>query len=134
MVSFPRCTTGLNIVVSCCIRLHTTANIHGTTLNILGATMLGVVASVCTQPYSGSYERSCSRSICTLEKDTSMASPTKLYKFGYNVFLNISHMKYCTDLILRKAFCIFICFHFPTISVLNCLQFYFGCCDSENRE
>ena len=63
-----------------------------------------------------------------------MASPTKLYKFGYNVFLNISHMKYCTDLILGKAFCIFIFFHFPRLSVLNCLHFYFGWCDSENRE
>ena len=37
-------------VGSCCIRLHTTANRHSTTPNIIGATMLGVVASVCTQP------------------------------------------------------------------------------------
>ena len=44
VVSFPRCTAGPNIVGSCCIRLHTTANTH--------ATMLGVIASVCTQPYS----------------------------------------------------------------------------------
>ena len=36
--------------LSCCIRLHTTANMHATTPNIVGATMLGVVASVCTQP------------------------------------------------------------------------------------
>ena len=50
-VSFPRCTAGPNIVGSCCIRLHTTANTHATTPNIIGATMLGVVASVCTQPY-----------------------------------------------------------------------------------
>ena len=50
VVSFPRCTTGPNIVESCCIRLHTTANTHATTPNIVGATMLGVVASVCTQP------------------------------------------------------------------------------------
>ena len=41
---------GPNIVGSCCIRLHTTANTHATTPNIVGATMLGVVASVCTQP------------------------------------------------------------------------------------
>ena len=33
-----------------CVRLHTTANTHATTANIVGATMLGVVASVCTQP------------------------------------------------------------------------------------
>ena len=36
-----------NNVGSCCVRLHTTANTHATTLNIVGATMLGVVASVC---------------------------------------------------------------------------------------
>ena len=50
VVSFPRCTVGSNIVGSCCIHLHTTANMDGTTPNIVGATMLGVVASVCTQP------------------------------------------------------------------------------------
>ena len=50
VVSFPRCTAGPNIVGSCCIRLHTTANTHAVTPNIVGATMLGVVASVCTQP------------------------------------------------------------------------------------
>ena len=49
VASFPRCTAGPTIVGSCCIRLHTTANTHATTPNILGATMLGVVASVCTQ-------------------------------------------------------------------------------------
>ena len=49
VVSFPRCTAGPNIVGSCCIRLHTTANTRATTPNIVGATMLGVVASVCTQ-------------------------------------------------------------------------------------
>ena len=48
VVSFPRCTAGPNIAGSCCIRLHTTANTHATTLNIVGATMLGVVVSVCT--------------------------------------------------------------------------------------
>ena len=51
VVSFPRCTAGPNIVGSCCIRLDTTANTHATTPNIVGATMLGVVASVCTQSY-----------------------------------------------------------------------------------
>ena len=50
VVSFPRRTAGPNIVGSCCIRLHTTANTHATTPNIVGATMLGVIASVCTQP------------------------------------------------------------------------------------
>ena len=49
-VSFPPCTAGPKIVESCCIRLRTTANTHATTPNIVGATMLGVVASVCTQP------------------------------------------------------------------------------------
>ena len=32
-------------------------------------------------------------------------SATKLNKFGWNIFPHISHMKYCTDLILGKAFC-----------------------------
>ena len=49
-VSFPRCTAGPKIVGSCCIRLQTTANTHTTIPNIVGATMLGVVTSVCTQP------------------------------------------------------------------------------------
>ena len=44
VVSFPRCTAGPNIVGSCCIRLHTTANTHATTSNIVGATMLGPFA------------------------------------------------------------------------------------------
>ena len=39
-----------NNVGSCCIRLHTTTNTHATIPNMVGATMLGVVASVCTQP------------------------------------------------------------------------------------
>ena len=47
VVSFSQCTVGPNIVESCC---HTTANTHTTTPNIVGATMLGAVASVCTQP------------------------------------------------------------------------------------
>ena len=50
VVSFPRCTAGSKIVGSCCIRLHSTANTHATTPNIVGATMLGVVASVCVYP------------------------------------------------------------------------------------
>ena len=50
VVSFPRCTAVPNIVGSCCIRLHNIANTHATNPNIVGATMLGVVASVCTQP------------------------------------------------------------------------------------
>ena len=52
VVLFPRCTAGPNIAGSCCIRLHTTANMHATTPNIVGATVLGVVASVCTQSYT----------------------------------------------------------------------------------
>ena len=46
VVSFSRCTAGPNIVGSCRIRLHTTANTHATTPNIVGATMLGVNASI----------------------------------------------------------------------------------------
>ena len=52
VVFFPRCTAGPKLVGSCCIRLHTTANTHSTTPNIVGATMLKDVAPVCTQPYS----------------------------------------------------------------------------------
>ena len=53
---------------------------------------------------------------------------TKLYKFGWNVFPNISHMNYCIDLILGKAFRIFIFFHFPDsrLSVLKVSHFYFA--------
>ena len=50
VVFFPRCTAGPKLVGSCCIRLHTTANTHTTTPNIVAPTMLEVVASVCTQP------------------------------------------------------------------------------------
>ena len=50
VVFFPRCTAGPKLVGSCCIRLHTTANTQATTPNIVAPTMLGVVASVCTQP------------------------------------------------------------------------------------
>ena len=50
VVSFPRWTAGPNVVGSWCIRLHTTANMRATTLNIVGATMLGLLASVCMQP------------------------------------------------------------------------------------
>ena len=52
---------------------------------------------------------------------------TKLYKIGQNVLLNFSHMNYRTDLILAKAFLIFIFFHFPDsgLSVLTGLHFHF---------
>ena len=49
---------------------------------------------------------------------------------------NISHLKYFTDLILGKGFCIFIVFHFPdsSPSVLNGVHFYFSLRDSASRE
>ena len=50
VVFFPRCTEGPKLVGNCWIRLHTTTNMHATTLNIVGVTMLGVVAPICTQP------------------------------------------------------------------------------------
>ena len=53
VVSYPWRTTGPNIVGSCCIRLQTTANTHATTPN--SATMLGAVASVCTQPKTSNF-------------------------------------------------------------------------------
>ena len=45
-------------------------------------------------------------------------------------------MNYCTDLILGKAFCTFIFFHFPDaeLSVLTGLHFYFWWHDKENTE
>ena len=45
-------------------------------------------------------------------------------------------MKYFTDLILGKGFCIFIFFHVPdsSPSVLNGLHFYFSLRDSASRE
>ena len=48
----------------------------------------------------------------------------------------MSHLKYCTDLILGKMFCIFIFSHFPDPrrSVLNGLHFYFSLRDGANRE
>ena len=52
VVFFPRCTVGSKLVGSRCIRLHTTANTHATTPNIVAPTMLGVVSPVCTQPQS----------------------------------------------------------------------------------
>ena len=55
VVFFPRCTAGPKLVGSCCIRLHTTANTHATTPNIVGATMLGVVAPVCTRPKTSNF-------------------------------------------------------------------------------
>ena len=51
VVFFPRCTAVPKLVGSCCIRLHSTANTHATTPNIVGATILGVVAPVCMQPW-----------------------------------------------------------------------------------
>ena len=50
VVFFLQCTAGPKLVGSCCIHLHTTTNTHATTPNIVGATVLGVVAPVCTQP------------------------------------------------------------------------------------
>ena len=49
VVFFPRCTAGPNPVGSCCIRLHTTANTHATTPNIVGATMFNNVESCCVR-------------------------------------------------------------------------------------
>ena len=46
--SFPRYTEGSSIVGNCCIRLRITANTDVTTPNIVGPTVLEVVASVCT--------------------------------------------------------------------------------------
>ena len=49
VVFFPRCTAGPNIVWSCCICFLSIVNTDATTLNIVGPTMLGFVASFCTE-------------------------------------------------------------------------------------
>ena len=51
-VSFPRCTAGPNIAGSCCIRLHTTANMHATTPNIVGRNNVG---SCCVRLHAALY-------------------------------------------------------------------------------
>ena len=43
VVSFPRYTAGTNIVGSCCIRVHSTANTDVTTLNIVDPVSLYIV-------------------------------------------------------------------------------------------
>ena len=68
VVSFPRCTAGPNIVGSYCIRLHTTANMDAITPNIVGSTMLGVVAIVFT---------------CFLEKKLREAQTLNVYNLSY---------------------------------------------------
>ena len=50
VVTFPRCTADPNIIGSCFVHLHTTANTNATTSDIVGPTLLGVVASVYTSP------------------------------------------------------------------------------------
>ena len=64
---FPRCTSGLKLVGSCCIRLHTTANTQAITPNIFGATILGVVVPVCTQP-NNAFEICKNASYCCARK------------------------------------------------------------------
>ena len=43
VVSFPQCTAGPNIVGSCCIRVHSTANTDATTPNIVDPVRLYIV-------------------------------------------------------------------------------------------
>ena len=43
VVSFPRCTAGTNIVGSCYIRVHSTANTDVTTSNIVDPVRLNIV-------------------------------------------------------------------------------------------
>ena len=42
-------------------------------------------------------------------------------------FFRISDLKYCTDLIFGKTFCIFIFFHFPD-SRMYCIELYWMVC------
>ena len=80
VVSFPRCTAGPNIVGSRCIRLQTTANTHATTPNIVAATMLGVVASVCTQP---SRTKAAPSPLCVTEN---LVRPNRCWRTNRNSF------------------------------------------------
>ena len=61
---------------------------------------------------------------------------TQSFKIWVNVFPNILHMKYRTDLILGEALWIFIFFYFldSWLSVLNGLQLNFWLRDSENPQ
>ena len=50
VLSFPRCTASPNIVGSCCIRLHTTANMHATTPNIVATCCVRLHAALSIAP------------------------------------------------------------------------------------
>ena len=50
VVSFPRCTAGLNIVGSCCIRLYTTANTDATTSINVGSCCVGLHVALRLEP------------------------------------------------------------------------------------
>ena len=62
----------------------------------------------------------------------------KALKFGQNIFLSASHIKYCINLILGEALFVhvFIFFHLQDSgrSVLNSFDFNFWWHESENRE
>ena len=65
-----------------------------------------------------------------------LARLTSLAQIGELARRLISHMKYRTDLILGKAFCIIIFFHFPDskLFVLKGFHFRFLWRDSENHQ
>ena len=65
-----------------------------------------------------------------------LARLTSLAQIGELACRLILHMKYCTDLILGKAFCTIIFFHFPDsrLSVLKGFHFRFLWRDSENHQ
>ena len=69
VVSFPRCTAGPNIVESCCICLHTTANMHATTPNI--------VASYCVRLHTALGVKIDSSDINFLKAQLSLDRPLK---------------------------------------------------------
>ena len=93
VVFFPRCTAGPKLVGSCRIRLHTTANMHATTSNIVGTTMLGVLAPVCTQRYGASkqatnfFVRSLNLSAVPKKSTPSGKSPT------FDIFKNATKVE-----------------------------------------
>ena len=70
--------------------------------------------------------------ICDPQRDTNMAALYNVYKFGYNAFPNISHMKYRTDPIASV-------FHFPdsglsVLTGLHLLYYWWLTVNSETQQ
>ena len=82
---------------------------------------------ICREAQSQMFPLVSSSHISAPHRDSNMPSLYKALRIWVKHFPNISHMKYCTELIFGKAFCLFIFFYFPDseLSVLNGLHFNF---------